>query len=174
MNNLLPCPFCGGEADIFEASEDSFCTLCTDCGVETPYQISAEEAVAAWNRRAQPSEKPEPLTCTCGGALISWPTGNNPPTFAYYMRCAECGKLYSPDVPPRHKSEPLTLDELRGMHGEPVYVTRISGAKIRMWVIACPNEYGLTQARTADSQFMAWSTYGRIWLAFRSKPKEEV
>lgn len=57
---LLPCPFCGGEADIFEASEDSFCALCTDCGVETPYQISAEEAIATWNRRAEPEN--EPLT----------------------------------------------------------------------------------------------------------------
>lgn len=51
---LRECPFCGGEADIFEASEDSFCALCTDCGVETPYQTSTEEAIAAWNRRAQP------------------------------------------------------------------------------------------------------------------------
>lgn len=57
---LLPCPFCGGEADIFEDSEDSFCALCTDCGVETPYQISAEEAIATWNRRTEPEN--EPLT----------------------------------------------------------------------------------------------------------------
>ena len=67
----------------------------------------------------------------------------------------------------------LTLDELKEMEGEPVYVVRISGAKIKMWVIACPNEYGLTQDRNAESQFMAWSSYGRVWLAYRCKPKEE-
>jgi len=30
------CPFCGGEAETFEASEDSFSILCTGCPVETP------------------------------------------------------------------------------------------------------------------------------------------
>lgn len=77
------------------------------------------------------------------------------------------GRLTQPE------NKPLTLDELRQMDGEPVYVVRISGAKIKMWVIACPNEYGLTQDRNAESQFMAWSSYGRVWLAYRCKPKEE-
>jgi Lar family restriction alleviation protein len=49
---LLPCPFCGGEAETFEASEDSFSVLCTGCGVETPYLPYLTEAIAAWNRRA--------------------------------------------------------------------------------------------------------------------------
>ena len=51
-NTLLPCPFCGGEAETFEASEDSFSILCTGCGVETPYLPYLTEAIAAWNRRA--------------------------------------------------------------------------------------------------------------------------
>jgi Lar family restriction alleviation protein len=51
MNKLLPCPFCGGEAETFEASEDSFSILCTGCGVETPYLPYLTEAIAAWNRR---------------------------------------------------------------------------------------------------------------------------
>lgn len=141
MNNLLPCPFCGGEAVAFKDNYDKcgvYCSCCNmilgvalECGTELKDGWRAEfetpeEAISAWNRRAQPSEKP------------------------------------------------LTLDELRGMDGEPVYVIRVSGAKIKMWVIACPNEYGLTQDRNAESQLMAWSTYGRVWLAFRSKPKEEV
>ena len=50
---LLPCPFCGGEAETFEASEDSFSILCTGCGVETPYLPYLTEAIAAWNRRAE-------------------------------------------------------------------------------------------------------------------------
>lgn len=45
------CPFCGGEAETFEASEDSFSILCTGCGVETPYLPYLTEAIAAWNRR---------------------------------------------------------------------------------------------------------------------------
>jgi Lar family restriction alleviation protein len=50
---LLPCPFCGSEAETFEASEDSFSILCTGCGVETPYLPYLTEAIAAWNRRAE-------------------------------------------------------------------------------------------------------------------------
>ena len=50
---LLPCPFCGAEAETFEASEDSFSILCTGCGVETPYLPYLTEAIAAWNRRAE-------------------------------------------------------------------------------------------------------------------------
>jgi Lar family restriction alleviation protein len=50
-NTLLPCPFCGGEAETFEASEDSFSILCTGCGVETPYLPYLTEAIAAWNSR---------------------------------------------------------------------------------------------------------------------------
>ena len=45
------CPFCGSEAETFEASEDSFSILCTGCGVETPYLPYLTEAIAAWNRR---------------------------------------------------------------------------------------------------------------------------
>ena len=52
MDKLLHCPFCGSEAETFEASEDSFSILCTGCGVETPYLPYLTEAIAAWNRRA--------------------------------------------------------------------------------------------------------------------------
>ena len=70
--------------------------------------------------------------------------------------------------------KPLTLDELRQMDGEPVWVERLWGAKIKKWIIASPNEYGLTQGVHEKSQFMAWKTYGVLWRALRSKPKEEV
>lgn len=70
--------------------------------------------------------------------------------------------------------KPLTLEELRGMDGEPVWVERLWGAKIKKWIIASPNEYGLTQGVHEKSQFMAWKTYGVLWRALRSRPKEEA
>lgn len=124
MDKLLTCPFCGGEADIFEASEDSFCTLCTDCGVETPYQISAEEAIAAWNRRAQP------------------------------------------------ENEPLTLSELRGMGGEPVWIQESAPYTFAGYKILCSpvvDEYEDICFEGGDCYCS--HDYGKAWLAYRYKKR---
>lgn len=79
MEELKPCPFCGGEAEMIAAKKfkmeplwpngaeqpDEYncwvkCKKChTVCGaVEYPTEA---EAAAAWNRRAAPENKP--LTC---------------------------------------------------------------------------------------------------------------
>lgn len=86
MNKLRECPFCGKqsveiatcmqleECAHFEecpAAEPYVCMVCSinkgGCGASTGYYDSAEKANAAWNRRAQPSEKPEALTLMLGG-----------------------------------------------------------------------------------------------------------
>ncbi len=92
MSELLPCPFCGGEAELHDGVviipvidesgayidadvEDTPAWVeCAACGAATDGVDSADEAIAAWNRRAQPD------------------------------------------------NTPLTLDELRWMDGEPVWV----------------------------------------------------
>ena len=57
MDKLKPCPFCGGEAEIsgtmnFESLR-RYCATCLVCGVETPrIARTREEAIKAWNRRA--------------------------------------------------------------------------------------------------------------------------
>ena len=57
-NTLLPCPFCGGEADIEEISGNPFTNEpytwavgCKDCNIGW-YKETEEDAIAAWNRRA--------------------------------------------------------------------------------------------------------------------------
>lgn len=51
--NLLPCPFCGSEAEITELKtiEGSFYVQCPKCGIEQGYSSSYEEAVEEWNKR---------------------------------------------------------------------------------------------------------------------------
>ena len=55
-NELKPCPFCGGKAE-HEIFDDGFlvwCRVeCKPCGVTltVPYVVG-EEAIEAWNRRA--------------------------------------------------------------------------------------------------------------------------
>ena len=56
--NLLPCPFCGGEAIVVKTESCGRYIGCWDCGgrteeFETDYAGSAhDKAIAAWNRRA--------------------------------------------------------------------------------------------------------------------------
>lgn len=78
---LLPCPFCGGEAELYCTipTHDSFWyCVCRDCGGSTRYGSEAG-AISAWNTRAE-------RTCECGwrGFVDGW--GHEPPNY-----CPGCG-----------------------------------------------------------------------------------
>ena len=79
MEELKPCPFCGGEAILLEDWKDgNFIVGCAnnDC-IARPSGIpsfdNAEQAVKAWNTRAE-------RTCK----------KRNHDTDNYYMRCCSC------------------------------------------------------------------------------------
>ena len=52
MEELKPCPFCGGEATI-RGGRKCYWVRCTNCGCETTVRDSQEEVIEIWNRRAE-------------------------------------------------------------------------------------------------------------------------
>ena len=97
MSGLKPCPFCGGEAHVKEvvsACETLYTVGCSDSewmGYETwLLKPTKEEAIAAWNRRAE-------RTCH----LVYYDDGDGyPPN----VQCSACGgwldEYASPDYCP--------------------------------------------------------------------------
>lgn len=64
MNELKPCPFCGGEAKVKAYSNGYniwFRVMCDDCGVAQDGirngYYGEEQAIEAWNRRVHDGEK---------------------------------------------------------------------------------------------------------------------
>lgn len=49
---LLPCPFCGGEGEMFGNGIDVCFVSCRKCHADTTIRNSPREAAEAWNRRA--------------------------------------------------------------------------------------------------------------------------
>lgn len=57
MADLLPCPFCGGEAQLSEGI--SYYVFCPDCGAEGPWDDDGrDKAVNGWNARYLPKSAP--------------------------------------------------------------------------------------------------------------------
>lgn len=64
MEKLKPCPFCGSKAKIcghpkFRNAPDYYDIECTNlkCGVIMLTDLNAQEAIKAWNRRADDEKK---------------------------------------------------------------------------------------------------------------------
>ena len=59
-NDLKPCPFCGGE-DVIITEYDAVVVFvqCDNCCATFPHFDSKEEAITAWNRRADTAQKEE-------------------------------------------------------------------------------------------------------------------
>ena len=81
--------------------------------------------------------------------------------------------LFLSDVPTitPPPNDPLTLEELREMDGEPVYVHwvrrdwRMGGE----WAFVCLKWQG---CKTANGGAVFFDRYGEWWLAYRRKPEE--
>ncbi|HWS31037.1 MAG TPA: hypothetical protein VN512_13105 [Clostridia bacterium] len=97
--------------------------------------------------------------------------------------CRNCGKdLNAPGVTfdgccwaesAIAENEPLTLDELRQMDGEPVWCegeTRF-GTNFAGWKVVARNNLTPNVVRFTDQTDWTNDSYGKAWLVYRSKPK---
>lgn len=69
MEELKPCPFCGGEASLMR-SNTLYKVECKDCGVAGNVRVFQSDAIAAWNTRVE-------RTCERGDE---------------FWECSECGE----------------------------------------------------------------------------------
>jgi Lar family restriction alleviation protein len=75
--DLLPCPFCGGEAKFYHRPDDSgwsntdWVSCAGDCGASTCMHETKQEAIAAWNTRSDDliKERSDEVQAAVAGAL---------------------------------------------------------------------------------------------------------
>ena len=68
------------------------------------------------------------------------------------------------------KVEPLTLDELRKLDGEPVYCVEITGRE--EWLFRRDGGFADMYGEFTSDDFMVWDNYGKLWWCYRHKPEE--
>ena len=68
-------------------------------------------------------------------------------------------------------NEPLTLDELRQMDGEPVYCVEITGRE--EWLFRRDGGFADMYGEFTRDDFMSWDNYGKLWWCYRQKPEED-
>lgn len=102
----------------------------------------------------------------------------------YWVECKKCGaqaKRYPVTRAAievwnrRHEpsNNPLTLDELRQMEGEPVWVV-LPESNVSFWALLREEWMNgmCMSTREDESAYGAFDLYGKVWLAYRRRPEE--
>jgi hypothetical protein len=71
-------------------------------------------------------------------------------------------------------NKPLTIDELRKMKGQPVWIVLLNIAKqSRYEIVTEVHEDGIWMVcADDDNDYAAFGLYGKTWLAYAHKPEE--
>lgn len=67
-------------------------------------------------------------------------------------------------------NEPLTLDELRQMDGEPVYCVEITCRE--EWLFRRDGGFADMYGEFTSDDFMSWDNYGKLWWCYRRAGEE--
>ena len=99
--------------------------------------------------------------------------GGNAVSVARWLTALDAAVKALDDVPDifAGKNEPLTLDELRQMDGEPVYSVEITGRE--EWLFRRDGGFADMYGEFTSDDFMSWDNYGKLWWCYRQKPEEE-
>lgn len=68
MEELKPCPFCGGKRVNVAEIAGSFFAVCGTCGAQGKQKVTIMDAVETWNRRA--GDKPEGKAVNVGEVAV--------------------------------------------------------------------------------------------------------
>lgn len=100
MVKLKPCPFCGGEPEMYEG-EGLWSIECSKCAAEPyPYYVSEEEAIKMWNARAYESMGTiECYECHNGYPMVRERTCHNLSPKSMCFTCSECGWMNDYGMP---------------------------------------------------------------------------
>ena len=78
---------------------------------------------------------------------------------------------------PTQPNEPLTLEQLREMDGEPVWIKRLKGLSVcdTGWAVVdvCPNQIRVWWFGSEVEDEPSKKDYGETWLAYRRPPEGE-
>lgn len=86
-DELLPCPFCGGEAELWHNSTWDYVARCTSCKARTrQHHDNCVGAIIAWNTR---TERTCRMTLDASGDRITSTNGDE--IFLFRFTCSECG-----------------------------------------------------------------------------------
>ena len=86
--------------------------------------------------------------------------------------CSKCGGFFKQAtvMECNDLNEPLTLDELRKMDGEPVYCVEITGRE--EWLFRRDGGFADMYGEFTSDDFMLRDNYGKLWWCYRQKPEE--
>lgn len=115
----------------------------------------------------------------CGGDAEIWHEMH--PPFGEYVYCKKCGCRTLKHIDAQNAiiewnrrfdppNDPLTLEQLREIDGEPVWIKSIIGAYITDgWALVCKS---WSLCKKSDGSAAFFDRCGKWWLAYRRRPED--